>query len=97
MWPTILRKGLTNSLLDFDNGRHCSGMDVSEVPSFGRNRMVADIAPENESPAGAFLFFLLIFYLFFIGERASFDLFRLELLADLAPEYLDTKDTRPVD
>ena len=71
-WPTILRKRLTNSLLDFDNGRPYSGMDVSEVPSFGRNRMVADIAPENESPAGAFLFFLLIFYLFFIGDRASF-------------------------
>ena len=64
VWPTILRKGLTNSLLDFDNGRHCSGMDVSEVPSFGRNRMVADNAPENESSAGAFLLFLLIFYLF---------------------------------
>ena len=47
VWPTILRKRLTNSLLDFDNGRHCSGMDVSEVPSFGRNRMVADNAPEN--------------------------------------------------
>ena len=68
-WPTILRKRLTNSLLYFNNGRHCSGMDVSEVPSSGRNRMVADNAPENESPAGAFL---LIFYLFFIDDRASF-------------------------
>ena len=48
------------------------GMDVSEVPSSGRNRMVADNAPENEGPAGAFLHFLLIFYLFFIGDRASF-------------------------
>ena len=71
-WPTILRKRLTNSLLDFGNGRPCSGMDVSEMPSSGRNRMVADNAPENEGPAGAFLHFLLIFYLFFIGDRASF-------------------------
>ena len=61
--------------------------------------MVAGNAPENESPAAAFLHFLLIFYLFFIGERASFDLFRLELLADLAPEYADSDlrrdETRP--
>ena len=53
--------------------------------------MVADNAPENESPTAAFLHVLLIFYLFFIGERASFDLFRLELLADLAPEYLESE------
>ena len=62
-------------MLDFDNGRHCSGMDVSELPSFGRNRMVSENDQENESPAGAFLHFLLIFYLFFIGDRASFSPF----------------------
>ena len=37
VWPTILRKRLTYSLSDFDNGRLYSGMDVSEMPSSGRN------------------------------------------------------------
>ena len=91
------RKRLTYSLSDFDNGRLYSGMDVSEMPSSGRNWMVADNAPGNESPTAAFLHFLLTFYLFFIGERASFWPFRLELLADIAPEYLPSTLIKYID
>jgi len=46
--------------LDFDNGRHCSGMDGSEVPSSGRNRMVADLAPEYANSLH-FMFILFTF------------------------------------